>query len=149
MFVYLLNFIDMEKVHVTEKAKEKVKMAHGLMKEFKEFLYEYKILGIAAGLVIGSAVTTVTQSLVVGLISPLIQLLIPSESFKTVTLNSALKILPSRRSTSASILSINPCCKSSGIWVSTNMRLLSVNSLNALVPSSCSLLFAPTISTFL
>ena len=74
----------MKRKKVVEKAKEKANRAQGLMKEFKEFLNEYKILGIAAGLVIGSAVTSVTQSLVVGLITPLIQLLIPLDSFKNM-----------------------------------------------------------------
>ena len=62
----------------------RVEEAKGLMGEFKEFLNEYKILGIAAGLVIGSAVTALTQSLVVGLITPLLQLVMPADSFKNM-----------------------------------------------------------------
>lgn len=56
----------------------------GLFQEFKDFLAEYKILGIAAGLVIGSAVTTFVQSIVVGVVTPALQLLIPSEGWKSL-----------------------------------------------------------------
>lgn len=64
--------------------KEKAAKAHGMVNEFREFLKEYKIIGIAAGLVIGSAVTALVQSIVIGLITPALQLLIPSESLKAM-----------------------------------------------------------------
>jgi large conductance mechanosensitive channel len=67
-----------------EKVKEHAKRVGGVMAEFKDFLKEYKILGIAAGLVIGSAVTTLTTSIVSGLIMPALQLLIPSEAIKSL-----------------------------------------------------------------
>lgn len=62
--------------------KEKAAKAHGFINEFKEFLNEYKVIGIAAGLVIGSAVTGLVQSIVVGVITPALQLLIPSEAIR-------------------------------------------------------------------
>ncbi len=62
------------------KEKKKVKF----IKEFKEFLNEYKILGIAAGLVIGAAVTGLVQSIVGGIVTPALQLLIPSEAIKSL-----------------------------------------------------------------
>jgi large conductance mechanosensitive channel len=68
----------------TGKLKEKAAKAHGMLTEFRDFLKEYKIIGIAAGLVIGSAVTALVQSIVVGLITPALQLLIPSEALKTL-----------------------------------------------------------------
>ncbi len=64
--------------------KKKAKKAHGFMNEFRDFLKEYKILGIAAGLVIGSAVTALTASIVGGIITPALQLLIPSDSIKSL-----------------------------------------------------------------
>jgi large conductance mechanosensitive channel len=67
-----------------QKIKDHGKKVGGVMNEFREFLSEYKILGIAAGLVIGSAVTTLTGSIVAGLITPALQLLIPSESIKSL-----------------------------------------------------------------
>lgn len=67
-----------------ENKKEEVKKKVTFMEEFKEFLSEYKILGIAAGLVIGAAVTSLVQSIVGGLVTPALQLLIPSESIKTL-----------------------------------------------------------------
>jgi large conductance mechanosensitive channel len=66
------------------KVKAHGKIVGGVMAEFKDFLKEYKILGIAAGLVIGSAVTTLTGTIVAGLITPALQLLIPSESIKSL-----------------------------------------------------------------
>lgn len=80
----MLIKIKMKTPKIAAKAVEKAKKAQGIMAEFKEFLAEYKILGIAAGLVIGSAVTAVTQSLVVGLITPLLQLMIPADAFKSM-----------------------------------------------------------------
>lgn len=62
--------------------KEKAVKAHGFINEFKEFLNEYKVIGIAAGLVIGSAVTSLVQSIVVGIITPALQMLIPSEAIR-------------------------------------------------------------------
>lgn len=66
------------------KLKNHTKKAGGVMAEFKDFLKDYKILGIAAGLVIGSAVTTLTGTIVAGLITPALQLLIPSDSIKSL-----------------------------------------------------------------
>jgi large conductance mechanosensitive channel len=68
----------------TQKVKEKALKAHGFAKEFRDFLKEYKIVGIAAGLVIGSAVTALVQSIVVGLITPALQLLIKADSWKSL-----------------------------------------------------------------
>lgn len=78
--------VNLEHKHlsVKETAKESAKRAHGLMKEFQEFLQEYKVLGIAAGLVLGAAVTSLTQSIVFGLITPLIQMLLPFDSWKSM-----------------------------------------------------------------
>lgn len=78
---------DKKEVKVEGKKVKRLTAAQLFVKEFKDFLNEYKILGIAAGLVIGSAVTTLTQSIVGGLIAPALQLLIPSESWKTLSFN--------------------------------------------------------------
>jgi len=67
-----------------EHLKTKAKKMGGFMTEFKDFLKEYKILGIAAGLVIGSAVTSLTATIVGGLITPALQLLIPSNQIKSL-----------------------------------------------------------------
>jgi len=66
----------------TIRLKEKAAQARGVLNEFREFLKEYKIIGIAAGLVIGSAVTALVQSIVVGLITPAVQLLFSAEALK-------------------------------------------------------------------
>lgn len=76
------NTTEQKHLNVKESAKEHAKKANRLMQEFKDFLKDYKILGIAAGLVIGSAVTSLTQSIVAGLITPLIQAMLPFDSWK-------------------------------------------------------------------
>lgn len=63
----------------TAKHKEAVK---GLKAEFIEFLSHYSVVGVAIGIVIGGAINSLIQSFVAGVITPLLQLLIPSTTFK-------------------------------------------------------------------
>lgn len=58
----------------------------GLIKEFREFLAEYKVIGLAVAFVIGAAVTTLVKSLVGNIIMPLINPLLPSGGWATATL---------------------------------------------------------------
>jgi large conductance mechanosensitive channel len=44
----------------------------GLIKEFKQFLDEYKVMGLAIAFIIGAALTTLVQSLVNDIIMPVI-----------------------------------------------------------------------------
>jgi large conductance mechanosensitive channel len=57
----------------------------GLISEFKEFLKEYKILGLAIAFVIGVASTVLIQSFVNDIIMPLITPFIPGGAWKTAT----------------------------------------------------------------
>jgi large conductance mechanosensitive channel len=56
-----------------------------LLKEFKEFLNEYKVIGLAVGLIIGLASTTLIKSIVDNLIMPLITPFIPDGAWQTAT----------------------------------------------------------------
>jgi len=58
----------------------------GLIREFKEFLAEYKVLPLAIAFIMGAAVTTLVQSLVNNIIMPLITPFIPSGGWQTATL---------------------------------------------------------------
>ena len=49
----------------------------GLMQEFKDFLKEYKIMGLAVAFIIGIAATTLVQALVNDIVMPMITPLIP------------------------------------------------------------------------
>jgi large conductance mechanosensitive channel len=44
----------------------------GIIKEFKQFLDEYKVMGLAIAFIIGAALTTLVQSLVNDIIMPVI-----------------------------------------------------------------------------
>ena len=68
-----------------EKGEEKVKMT--LIKEFNEFLREYKILALAIAFVMGVAITALVQSLVDNMIMPVITAFLPAGSWRTATLN--------------------------------------------------------------
>ena len=59
----------------------------GLMQEFKDFLIEYKVIGLAVAFIIGAAATTLVQSLVNDVIMPLIGPLIPGGEWKDAVLN--------------------------------------------------------------
>ena len=57
----------------------------GIVKEFKEFLDEYKIMGIAIAFIIGVALTSLVQSLVNNIIMPIVSPLIPGGNWQTAT----------------------------------------------------------------
>ena len=57
----------------------------GLMQEFREFLDEYKVMGLAVAFIIGVALTTLVQSLVNNIIMPIITPFIPGGAWQTAT----------------------------------------------------------------
>lgn len=58
----------------------------GLVKEFKDFMQEYKVTGLAIALVIGLAATTLVTAIVNDIIMPLVGLLLPGGAWQTATL---------------------------------------------------------------
>jgi len=61
--------------------------AIGLIKDFLEFLSEYKVIGLAIGVIIGIAATALVKSCVDNLIMPFVTLLTPTGDWKTATLD--------------------------------------------------------------
>jgi large conductance mechanosensitive channel len=57
----------------------------GMLKEFKDFLNEYKVIGLAVGLIIGLASTTLIKAIVDSLIMPIITPFIPNGAWQTAT----------------------------------------------------------------
>ncbi len=57
----------------------------GLVKEFKEFLEEYKVMGLAVAFIMGVAITALVQSLVNNVVMPLITPFIPGGGWKDAT----------------------------------------------------------------
>lgn len=62
--------------------KEKVV---GFVKEFKDFLKEYKVIGLAIAVIIGFAANTLVKSLVDNIVMPLITPFIPGGAWQTAT----------------------------------------------------------------
>ncbi len=58
----------------------------GILAEFKEFLNEYKVIGLAVAFIIGVAATALVQSLVNDVIMPCITPFIPGGAWQTATL---------------------------------------------------------------
>lgn len=58
-----------------------------LITEFKEFLREYKVIGLAVALIIGLAATSLVKSLVDNLVMPIITPFIPGGAWQTATLS--------------------------------------------------------------
>ncbi len=58
----------------------------GMLSEFKEFLKEYKVIGLAVAFIIGVAATTLVQSLVNNIVMPIITPFIPGGAWQTATL---------------------------------------------------------------
>lgn len=57
----------------------------GMLSEFKDFLKEYKVIGLAIAFIMGVAATTLIQSLVNNVIMPLITPFIPDGAWQTAT----------------------------------------------------------------
>jgi large conductance mechanosensitive channel len=57
----------------------------GLISEFKEFLKEYKVIGLAVALIIGLAATSLVKSIVDNLVMPIITPFIPGGAWQTAT----------------------------------------------------------------
>lgn len=57
----------------------------GLIKEFREFLREYKIVPLAIAFIIGAAATSLVKSLVDSIIMPLITPFVPDGAWQTAT----------------------------------------------------------------
>ena len=57
----------------------------GIFNEFREFLDEYKVMGLAIAFIIGVAATTLIQALVNDIIMPLITSFIPGGEWQKAT----------------------------------------------------------------
>jgi large conductance mechanosensitive channel len=57
-----------------------------LISEFKEFLFEYKIIGLAIAFIIGVAATQLIQSFVNNILMPIITFFIPGGDWQNATL---------------------------------------------------------------
>jgi len=56
-----------------------------VISEFKEFLKEYKVVGLAVALIIGLAATTLVKSIVDNLVMPILTPFIPDGAWETAT----------------------------------------------------------------
>ena len=57
----------------------------GLVQEFKDFLNEYKVLGVAVAFIMAVATTDLVKSLVANIIMPIITPFIPGGAWQTAT----------------------------------------------------------------
>ena len=58
-----------------------------LINEFKDFLREYKVVGLAVAFIMGVAVTALVKSLVDNIIMPILTPFIPGGAWKAATFN--------------------------------------------------------------
>jgi len=56
-----------------------------IISEFKDFLKEYKVIGLAVALIIGLAATSLVKSIVDNLVMPIITPFIPGGAWQTAT----------------------------------------------------------------
>lgn len=57
----------------------------GLLSEFKDFLYEYKVIPLAIAFIMGIASTALIKSLVDNIVMPIITPFVPGGAWKTAT----------------------------------------------------------------
>lgn len=58
----------------------------GLIKEFRDFLKEYKVISLAVAFIMGGAITSITKSLVDDIIMPLVTFFIAAGAWEAATL---------------------------------------------------------------
>lgn len=54
----------------------------GIISEFKDFLNEYKVVGLAVAFIMGAAVTTLVKSLVDNIIMPFVTVILPGGEWR-------------------------------------------------------------------
>ena len=57
----------------------------GFVHEFKDFLTEYKVIGLAIAFIMGAAITDLVKSLVTNVIMPVLTFFIPGGEWQTAT----------------------------------------------------------------
>jgi large conductance mechanosensitive channel len=58
-----------------------------IMKDFLDFLKEYKVVALAVGIIMGFAATTLVKSLADNILMPLITPFVPGGAWKTATIS--------------------------------------------------------------
>ena len=58
----------------------------GMISEFKEFLREYKVVGLAVAFIMGIATTALVKSLVENIIMPVVAVVLPEGGWQQATL---------------------------------------------------------------
>ncbi len=58
----------------------------GLVQEFKDFLNEYKVVGLAVAFIMGAAVTSLVNSLVANIVMPFVALALPNGDWQGAVL---------------------------------------------------------------
>lgn len=58
----------------------------GLLSEFKDFLYEYKVIPLAVAFIMGIASTALVKSLVDNIIMPIIAFFVPGGGWRNATI---------------------------------------------------------------
>ncbi len=58
----------------------------GMIQEFKDFLTEYKVIGLAIAFIMGAAITDLVKSLVNNVIMPVLTFFIPGGEWQVATL---------------------------------------------------------------
>jgi large conductance mechanosensitive channel len=62
-----------------------IEKGKGFVQEFKDFLKEYKITGLAIAFIIGTAATVLVKSLVDDIVMPIVTFFIPGGAWKEAT----------------------------------------------------------------
>ena len=71
-----------DKKPVPSRKKSRISM---FTQDFVSFLWEFSVLGLAIGVIIGGAVNVLVQSIVAGIVTPILQLVVPSDALKNLS----------------------------------------------------------------
>ena len=75
---------ELKKIRTLLEPKPAAPPPKGFVKEFKAFLDQYKVMGMAVAFILGLYLGTLIQALVTDLIMPFIDLLMPGVAWQTI-----------------------------------------------------------------
>lgn len=77
----------MDNQPIAQPEQQSVVLKRTFWSDFRKFLHQYSVIGLAIGVVMGTAINNLVQAIVQGVLTPLIGLIVPSEKFQALVVH--------------------------------------------------------------